>query len=387
MKKIKVGIIGMGYIGESHIEAVRRIGLCELYAVADTNAALAKAKADYYGIEKCYSTVEELLSDPEIDAVHNCTPNFLHLEINKQIIQSGKHLLSEKPLCMNYEQAKELVELKKNYPQSAAAVNFNYRLNPMVQETKCRIKDGKIGDVRVITGSYQQDWLLYDTDYSWRLEAEVAGNSCAIADIGSHWMDAVSHVTGHRITEVMADLRTVIPVRKKPKKQTETFTSNVPAEYDEVTVQNEDYGAVLFHTDKGATGVYHVSEVAAGHGCYFNFEINGSKASIRWNQEENDRLWMGMRDDDSRYIIRNPNAISPEVKPYTALAMGHPEGWNDAFKGNIQAFYNYIANGMKGEPAFATLEQAAYTVRLTDAIVESSKSKQWIKIDEWRDET
>ncbi len=384
MKKIKVGIVGMGYIGESHIEAIRRIGFCELYAIADTNAALARAKAEYYGIEKCYLTVDELIADPEIDAIHNCTPNFLHLEINKKIIKSGKHLLSEKPLCMNYAEAEELLKVKRQYPKSAACVNFNYRLNPMVQEMRSRIADGKLGDVRVITGSYQQDWLLYDTDYSWRLEPEVAGVSCAIADIGSHWMDAVQHVTGHRITEVMADLKTVIPVRKKPKKQTETFTSSVPTEFDEVEVKNEEYGAVMFHTDKGAVGVYHVSEVAAGHGCYFNFEINGAKASFRWNQEENDRLWIGMRGDDNRYVIRDPNNISSDARPYTALAMGHPEGWNDAFKGNMFAFYKYIADGMCGDVPFSTLEDAAYVVKLTEAIVDSSKQKKWIKIDEWR---
>ena len=381
MKKIKVGIVGMGYIGESHIEALRRIGICELAAVADTNAELAKAKADYYGIEKCYSSIDELLADPGIDAVHNCTPNFLHLSINKKIIESGKHLLSEKPLCMNYGEAKELVELKNKYPDSVAAVNFNYRLNPMVQEVKSRIKAGEIGDVRIMTGSYQQDWLLYDTDYSWRLEPEVSGISCAIADIGSHWMDVVQHVTGHRITEVMADLKTIIPIRKKPVKQTETFTSNVPSEYEEVEIRNEDYGAVLFHTDKGATGVYHVSELAAGHGCYFNFEINGSKASFKWNQEENDRLWKGQRGGENHLIIRDPNTISPEVKPYTSLAMGHPEGWNDAFKGNIYSFYKYIEEGCKDEPIFSTLEQAAYIVRLTEAIVRSSKEKKWISVN------
>ena len=384
MKKIKVGIIGMGYIGESHIEAVRRIGLCELYAVADTNAELARAKAEYYGIEKCYSSVEELLADPNIDAVHNCTPNFLHLEINKKIIASGKHLLSEKPLCMNYAEAKELVEVKAKYPNSAAAVNFNYRLNPMVQEIRARINDGKIGGVRVITGSYQQDWLLYDTDYSWRLEPEMAGVSCAIADIGSHWMDAVQHVTGHKITEVMADLKTVIPVRKKPKRQTETFTSKVPTEYDEVEVKNEDYGAVLFHTDKGAVGVFHVSEVAAGHGCYLNFEINGERASLGWNQEENDRLWVGNRGGENHFVIRDPNSISAMARPYTALAMGHSEGWNDAFKGNIYSFYKYVADGMVGDAPFSTIEDAAYICKLTEAIVDSSKEKKWIKIDEWR---
>ena len=380
MKKIKVGIIGMGYIGESHIEAVRRIGLCDLYAIADTNSQLAKAKAEYYGIEKCYNDIEELLADPEIDAVHNCTPNFLHMEINRKIIESGKHLLSEKPLCTTYDEAQSLVELKKKHPDSVAGVNFNYRLNPMVQEMKYRIRKGDLGEIRLMTGSYQQDWLLYDTDYSWRLEPEIAGSSCAIADIGSHWMDAVQHITGHKITEVMADLKTVIPIRKKPKQQVETFTSKVVKEFEEVEVKNEEYGAVMFRTDKGASGVYHVSEVAAGHGCYFNIELNGSKASYRWNQEENDRLWIGQRDGDNSYAIRNPNTISSEVKPYTQLAMGHPEGWNDAFKGNIYSFYKYICSGKTDEHIFSTLEQAAYIVKLTEAIIRSNKEQKWIKV-------
>ena len=380
MKKIKVGIIGMGYIGESHIEAVRRIGLCELYAIADTNYELAKKKADYYGIEKCYSTVDELLDDPNIDAVHNCTPNFLHYDINTKIIESGKHLLSEKPLCTTYAEAKALCDLKKQHPESAAAVNFNYRMNPMVLEMKSRIASGSFGDVFIASGTYQQDWLLYDTDYSWRLDPKMAGNSCAVADIGSHWMDTVQFVTGHKITEVMADIKAVIPVRKKPTKQIETFSSSVPNEYELVEVQNEDYAAVIFRTDKGASGVFHVSEVAAGHGCYLNFEINCQKGSLKWNQEENDRLWIGMRDDDNRYVIRDPNYISPEAKPYTALAMGHPEGWNDAFKGNIYSFYKYIADGMQGDVPFSTLEQAAYIVQLTEAIVRSSKEKKWIKL-------
>lgn len=380
MKKIKVGIVGMGYIGESHIEAVRRIGFCELYAVADTNAALAQAKAEYYGIEKCYTNLEDLLADPDIDAVHNCTPNFLHLEINKKILRAGKHLLSEKPLCKSYAEAKELLAVKAECPNVAAAVNFNYRLNPMMQEAKNRIRSGEFGEVRVISGSYQQDYLLYDTDYTWRLDPKVAGCSCAIADIGSHLMDAVQQVTGHKIVEVMADLKTTIPVRKKPTKQTETFTSAIPTEYEEVQIENEEYGAVLFHTDKGATGVYHVSEVAAGHGCYFNFEINCAKASVKWNQEENDRLWIGYRGGDNRYIIRDPNLISAAARPYTSLAMGHPEGWNDAFKGNIYAFYKYIQDGMVGEPIFSTFEDAAYIVRLTEAIVESAKEKKWVSL-------
>lgn len=381
MKKYNVGILGMGYIGESHIEAVRRIGYCNLYAVADTNFALAKTKAELYGVEKCCSSIDELLNDPNVDAIHNCTPNFLHTEINKKIIESGKHLFCEKPLSKNYAEAKSVQEVHKKHPEVVAAVNFNYRMNPLVQEMRGRIQKGEIGDVRIISGKYLQDWLLYDTDYSWRLEPEVAGNSCCIADIGSHLMDLVQHVTGHKITKVMADLVTVIPVRKKPRNQTQTFKSAVSCEYEEKLVENEEYGAVLFKTDKGATGVYHVSEMCAGHGCYFGVEINGSKASLRWNQEENDRLWVGLRDDDNRLIIRNPNSISPEARKYTSLAMGHPEGWNDAFKGNIFSFYDYIAKGdYQAKPDFATLEEAAQLVHLTEAIVESSQKKSWIEV-------
>ncbi len=380
--KIRVGIIGMGYIGESHIEAVRRIGSCKLVAIADTNYELACQKAEMYGIEKVYASVDELLSDKDIDVVHNCTPNFLHKQINEKIIRSGKHLFSEKPLTMNYEEAKSLLEIKKQFPNTHAAVNFNYRMNPMVQEIRARIKNGEAGDIRIITGSYEQDWLMYDTDYSWRLEPEVSGNSCCIADIGSHWMDIIQHVTGHKIVSVMGDVVTVIPVRKKPAKQQETFRDDVSEDYIEVEVKNEDYAAVMFKTDKGATGVFHVTELAAGRGCNFNFEINGSVLSYGWNQEENDKMWVGRRGGDNSVIKRNPNLISQSAKPYTSLAMGHPEGWNDAFKGNIYAFYKFLADGGKGERIYSTLEDAAYIVKLTEKIIESSKKKTWINIED-----
>ncbi len=221
---------------------------------------------------------------------------------------------------------------------------------------------------------------MSDTDYSWRLEPEVSGRSCAVADIGSHWMDMIQHITGHKIVSVCADLVTVIPVRKKPKNQKETFKDSDGGDYVETEVKNEDYAAVLFKTDKGATGVFHVSEVAPGHGCYFGFEVNGSKESYSWNQETNDRMWVGRRGGNNSIVIRDPNTISANVKPYTNLAMGHPEGWNDAFKGNIYAFYKYIADGRKGERVYSTLEDAAYIVKLTEAIVESSAKKQWVNI-------
>ena len=380
MKKLNVVIIGLGYIGESHIEAVNRIGLCNLYGVCSSKLETAKAKAEYYGIPKYYDNIDDVLADPNVDVVHNCTPTKLHHEINCKILEAGKHLLTEKPLCTTKQEADELIAIKAKHPELAVCVNYNYRLNPLVTEMKARVEAGEIGDVRIMQGSYLQDWLLYDTDYSWRLEKAVSGVSCAISDIGTHWMDAVQYVTGHKIVKVMADIDTVIPVRKKPVKANITFTSEVPTEYEEVKVENEDYAAVLFKTDKGARGVFCVSELCAGHGCYFNFEIDGSKSALKWNQEENDRLWIGSRDEDNKYIIRNPNNLSPMAKKFTALAKGHPEGWNDAFKGNIWSFYQYIADGMVDKPLFATLEDAAHLVALTEAIVLSSKEEKWIEI-------
>lgn len=380
MKKLKVGIIGMGYIGESHIDAVRRIAGCELYAVADTNYTLAKAKAEKYGVERCFANLDELLSDPEVDVVHDCTPNHLHTGINRRVIESGRHLLSEKPLARSYEEAKSLLEVEKAHPECICGVNFNYRMNPMVQEMRHRIQSGDIGDIRIISGAYQQDWLLYDTDYNWRLEPDVCGLSCATADIGSHWMDMAQHVSGRRITSVMGDLVTFIPYRKKPLAQKETFVNNAPAEYELRKIENEEYSAVLFKMEGGISGVFHVSEVSAGHGCCFGIEFNGSKASLSWNQEQNDRLWMGFRDADNHYVIRNPNDMSPDVRRHTSLAFGHPEGWNDAFCGNIRTFYEYIQSDRSAPRDFATLSEAANIVRLTEAVVESSKKRAWVDI-------
>jgi predicted dehydrogenase len=382
MKKLRTAIIGMGYIGASHIDAVRRIAECELYAVADANSELARKKAELYGVPRCYDSVEALLADPDIEVVHNCTPNNLHTAVNKAVISSGRHLLSEKPLALNYHEAEELLEHSRKNPVSRAAVNFNYRMNPMVQEMRRRIAKGAAGEVLAVSGFYLQDWLLYDTDYSWRLEPEIAGPSCCIADIGSHWMDMVQHVTGLTITEVMADLRTVYPRRKKPLTQTETFSTNSGKAYELVDVRNEDYGSVLFHLSNGAAGAFTVSEVSAGHGCYFQVEIDGSKTSLMWNQEQNDRLWIGRRNAENSLFIRDPACVSPEVLEHTNLAKGHPEGWNDAFTGNIRSFYRHITGGGKAKADFATLEEAARIVKLTEACVESHRRRSWVSVEE-----
>ncbi|NMB95682.1 MAG: Gfo/Idh/MocA family oxidoreductase [Clostridiaceae bacterium] len=383
MKRLKAGVVGTGYIGISHIEAIRRIGFADIVAVSDVNYDLAKRRANDYYIPKCYNSLEEMLADDEIDIIHNCTPNNLHLEVNEKIIKAGKHVFSEKPLARTSDESEKLLELLEEHKNVIHGMNYNYRMNPLVQEMKNKVKNGEIGEPKLAHGSYLQDWLLYDTDYNWRIEPEVCGPSRCIADIGTHWMDAIQTVTGGKIIEVVSDLVTTIPIRKKPKGQVETFSIASSTEYEEVEVKTEDYGAVIFKMDNGVRGVFCVSEVSAGRKCYFNFQIDGTKSSMYWNQEVADQMWMGFRDKDNSLVMRNPNLMTPEAREYTYLAAGHPEGWNDAMRNNVYSFYKYIADGKtigKDPCDFATFYDGHYLIKITEAILESNKTKQWVKV-------
>lgn len=383
MGRIKVGIIGMGFIGVSHIEAIRRIGFLELVAVADANYELAKRKANEYYIPKCYSTVDELLADPDIQAVHNCTPNNLHLEVNEKIIKAGKHVFSEKPLARNSEESGKLMALLAENPDIVHGVNFVYRMNPLVQEMKNKVAAGDIGRPMLVHGSYLQDWLLYETDYNWRVEVEAGGPSRCMADIGSHWMDTAQTVLDSKIESVCADLLIAYPVRKKALGQVETFSVNTNAEYEDKVIKTEDYGAVLVKFENGTHGVFYASEISAGRKCLLNIEVDGSKSALYWNQETADQMWAGFRDKDNSIVMRNPNLMTPEAKQYTYLAAGHPEGWNDAMKNNVMSFYTFIRDGKKpgtDRPDFATFNEGHQIIKVTEAILESSRTKQWVDV-------
>ena len=384
MDKIKCAVIGTGYISDFHIDAIKRIGFAEVTSLTDVNFELAKEKAKKYLIPKCYRTVDEILSDYKISAVHNCTLNNLHFEINKKIIEAGKHIFSEKPLTMTSGESKLLCNLLNKNPKIIAGVNFLYRMNALIQEMKFKIKNGDIGRPILVHGSYLQDWLLYDTDYNWRVEKELGGASRVMADIGSHWIDSIQTVLDDKIIEVCADLSTVYKVRKKPKGQVGTFSILKDQEYEDRNVNTEDYGSVLFKMKSGIHGVFYVSQVSAGRKCYLNFEIDGTKSSIYWNQEKADWMWQGFRDKHNEQIMRNPNLISKEASKYTSLAAGHPEGWNDAQKNNIYCFYKYILDRDKlnnQKPDFATFEDAYYIQKVVEAVLESFNKKTWIKIN------
>ena len=383
MQKLKIGIIGMGYIGGSHIEAIRRIGFAELVAVADVNYALAQKKADEYGIPKCYATMEELIGDPEIQVIHNCTPNHLHLEINEKIIRAGKHVFSEKPLAKTAQESAHMLSLLAQYPDTVAGVNFCYRMNPLIQDAKNRIATGEIGRPYLVHGSYLQDWLLFETDYNWRIEPEYTGVSRCVGDIGSHWMDLAQTMIGSRITQVCADTVIALPKRKKPTTQVETFAVNTNVEYEEKEITTEDYAAVLLKFENGTSGVFRCSEISAGRKCFIDIEVDGAQASFQWQHEQSDRMWKGNRNSNNEEVMRNPNLMTKDARQYSYLAAGHPEGWNDAFKNNLTAFYTFIRDGKKlhtDQADFATFEDGHYIMKLTEAIIQSGKEKRWITV-------
>ncbi len=383
MKKIKVGLIGTGYVSDFHIDALKRIGFVDIVGITDINNELAAKKASFYSISKIYKSAQELLEDDKIEIIHNCTPNNLHFEINKKAVESGKHIFSEKPLAINSKESAKLISLLKDNKGIVAGVNFLYRMNPLVQETKQKIKNGDIGRPILAHGSYLQDWLLYETDYNWRVEKNLCGASRVVADLGSHWIDTVQTVLGDKICQVFADLAIIHKTRKKPKGQIETFRKSTNIQCEEINVDTEDYGAILFKTLKGIHGVFYVSQVSAGRKCFLNFEIDATESSIYWNQEIADWMWIGNRDKYNQQVMRNPNIMTKEASQYTILAAGHPEGWNDAQRSNIYSFYKYIIDGKKlGKdiPDFATFDEAHYIVRLTEAIIESSKSGKWVKV-------
>lgn len=381
MKKLNVGVIGTGFIGPAHIEALRRTGLADVVALADVNDDVARTKADELSIPAYYGNYKELIARPDIDVVHVCTPNHLHYTMSKEAMEAGKHVVCEKPLAMNSGEARELVSIA-NGKSVVNAIHFNLRFYPVMHHVKAMIENGELGEIFAVNGSYQQDWLFYQTDYNWRLEPKYSGESRAIADIGSHWLDLVEYMTGLKVTNVCADFATFYPVRKKPLKPVETFSGKMltPEDYGDIEISTEDYATVLLRFNGKAHGSLTVSQVAAGrkNRCYI--EIYGSKKAIAVDTEHNNELWIGRRDGNNELLIKDPSLLLPAARSITSFPGGHNEGFPDTSKQLFKKMYSYILGGRKGLIEFPTFEAGARELELCEKIVESAKSESWKQI-------
>ncbi len=382
-----MGIVGAGFVGPHHIDAVRRLGYVDVVAVAGSNQASADRKAEALGARRAYGSYEKLLDDPDVQVVHNATPNYLHYPINAAAIAKGKHVVSDKPLAMTAAEAKKLLD-QATKAGIVHAVTFNYRGNPLVQQGRLAIARGDIGKPHFLVGQYLQDWLLKETDYSWRLEPDKGGASSALGDIGSHWCDLAQHMSGLRITHVLGDITTVLPKRKRPKGSREAFaTAGANEPLEEVEIKVEDLASVLLRFDNGAKGSFSVGQVCAGHKNDLELEICGSKASLKWRQEHQNELWLGHRDTANEILQKDPSLIDADARGYAHLPGGHQEAWADAFANLMRDIYGFIAAGRKPTdahpPAFATFEDGYRANCIVEAILESAaKGSAWTKVND-----
>ncbi|MHC4509956.1 MAG: Gfo/Idh/MocA family protein [Planctomycetota bacterium] len=382
MEKIKVGVIGAGFIGPAHVEALRRLGKVEVVALAECSEDIAKSKAVLLGIDRHYGDYKELLADKQIQSVHICSPNHLHYEMAKAALEAGKHVICEKPLAISVTEAQELVELagKKGLIN---ALNFNIRYYPLMRQLRLMVEKGDIGQVLSVQGSYLQDWLFHPTDYNWRLEPDQSGQSRAIADIGSHWMDLIESVTGLRIKEVCADFATFHKVRKKPLKPVETYAGKVlkPEDYQDVPINTEDYATVLLRFENDARGVMTVNQVAAGRKNRLYFEIDGSKQAVAWESEAPNQIWIGKRDGNNEILMRDPSLVYPECTSLIDYPGGHNEGFPDTFKQLFKEVYAHIAGEISSPPVYPTFKDGLREMVLCESIMESNGKQAWVKVE------
>ncbi|MDQ3937130.1 MAG: Gfo/Idh/MocA family oxidoreductase, partial [Chloroflexota bacterium] len=321
---VKAAVIGSGFIGTVHIEALRRIGV-QLHGLLGSTAERGERRAAQLGIGRAYADLGELLADEAIDVVHVTSPNHVHFPHVREALSAGRHVVCEKPLAMTAAESAELVRLATESGR-VAAVNFNLRFYPLNQHLREVVASGGLGDVRLVTGHYFQDWLLLASDWNWRLEPEHGGALRAVGDIGSHWLDLTSFITGQRVAEVMADMATFIPVRQQPTGPVETFSLERSAETIGREIKTEDVATVLLRYESGARGTVAISQLSAGRKNSLQYEIDGSQSAAAWDSEQPDQLWLGHRGRPNEIVFRDPAIMGPAGRAAAALPAGHVEG-------------------------------------------------------------
>lgn len=380
-KPLSTAVVGTGFIGPVHVEGLRRAGV-HIAGIVGSSPEKSQAAAEQLGLPRGYATLDDVLADPAVDSVHLATPNRLHFAQAAAVLRAGKHVLCEKPLAMTSTETAELVRIAAESAR-AAGVAYNIRFYPLCHEAAARVVDGSLGNVLHVTGSYVQDWLLYDTDFNWRVLAKEGGDLRAVADIGTHWLDLVQFITGRKVTAVCADLRTVHPSRQRPRGGVETFSGKVaaPREMEPIAVTTDDCGCVMLRFDNGANGCLWVSQTTAGRKNCLRFEIAGSQKSFAWNSESPNELWIGHRDRPNETLVRDPALMSASARAVTNYPGGHNEGFPDTFKQLFRSFYGYVAAGdFIAPPPFPTFADGHREVLLCEAVLRSAREGRWVEV-------
>jgi predicted dehydrogenase len=380
---IKAGIVGTGFSAASHVDALRRVPGIEVAAIVGRTAERAREAAAELGVARAYGSLDELLADEEIRVVHNCTPNDLHAEVNTALLEAERHVLAEKPLARDGREARALAALAAD-ADVVAGVCFNYRHYPLVAQMRQLVAERRYGPLHLVHGGYLQDWLLHEDDWSWRLDPARNGPSRAVADIGSHWLDLVQHVTGDRVVDLCASLGTAHEWRTRPVSERATFASGAAGAVDEggerYHVDTEDFASVLVRFAGGAQGSFTVSQVSAGRKNRLHVELDGADGALAWDQEDPGKLWVGHRGRPNEVLFRDPTLLAPG---FARLPGGHEEGWLDALRNLVVDFYGAVAAHDRGEPyapTFASFDDGAQLCELVDAVLASHVSGGWTHV-------
>jgi len=376
--EIGAAVVGTGFIGAVHVEALRRLGV-QVHGVVGSSHDRAASRARDLGLPPAYDSFQVMLADPRVEVVHIASPNHMHHEHAKAALEAGKHAVCEKPLAMTPDESADLLRLAEAGGR-VHATNFNLRFYPVCQHVHGMVRERALGDVRLVSGHYLQDWLLLETDWNWRLEPERGGDLRAVADIGSHWMDLTTFLTGRKIVAVMADLATFIKTRRQPAGPVETFSTGRGVNTVEREIHTEDAATILLRYEDGARGALAVSQVSPGRKNSLVFEIDGSSSSAAWNSERPDELWIGHRGRTNELLLRDPAILNDEGRRAASLPGGHAEGFADTFRALYEAVYAAVAAGKPGD-GYPTFADGHDEMLVCDAVARSSREGRWVEVE------
>lgn len=377
---IGAAVIGTGFIGTVHVEALRRIGV-DVRGVLGSTPERGRTRADALSVRHAYPSLADVLADDTVDVVHVTSPNDLHVAQARAILEAGKHVVCEKPLAMTARESAGLVELAAA-SGLVNATNFNIRYYPLNQHARELIAGGGLGEVRLVTGRYFQDWLLLDSDWNWRLQPERGGALRAVGDIGSHWLDLMTFVTGRHVTAVMAELSTFIGTRQEPTGPVETFSTERSSETVAREIGTEDAATILLRFEGGARGAVSISQISPGRKNSLQYEIDGSDGAWSWDSEQPDQAWHGHRDRPNEILIRNPALMGPAGQAASALPGGHVEGFFDTFCAHFRAVYqDVVAGAASSRPGYPTFADGHDEMLVGDAIARSAREGRWIDVE------
>jgi len=387
LHQLRAGVIGTGFIGPVHIEALKRLGV-QVTAICSSTKS-ARATADQWGIPEVYGDYDyrAMLASPNVDVVHITSPNKVHVEQSLAALKAGKHVVCEKPLGMTSPETAKVVKAVAKAGSPVFAVNYMCRFFPAVLQMRALVQRGDLGQIMHVQGHFFQDWLQMPTDYNWRLLASEGGKLRAVGDIGTHWIDAVSFILGAKAESAFAHLETFHKTRLRPTGEVQTFAKIDPATMVPYKVDTEDFGSVLLKFGKSAHGFANgvhanasISQVAAGWKCDLYVGIYGTKGSVQWSLQQPNEIILGRRDEPNQILQRGTAGFSADVAGFTDYPGGHPEGFPDSHKMHYRAVYEHIASGRKTPVLFATAADGHHEVKLCEAILKSSRAKKWVKV-------